>query len=159
MFEIKPYDRKWSARWYSYKHNVAALRYEIALGIRSGNIVWANGPGLAGGTNDWQIFNTGLKNMLEPNERVEADSGYSAGDPEFCLTPKGIWHPAEKDDLRNKLRARQETVNTRLTNFKAMGDVWRHGIERHALTFCAVLVIVQIQIENGNPLFEIDNYE
>ena len=147
MQEPKPFDKKMSKKWYSYKHNVAALRYEIALGIRSGDIVWANGPFPAGSKNDWQIFKSGLKEMLDPDERVEADSGYSAGDPEFCLTPKSVWHPAEKDDLRNKLRARQETVNTRLTNFQAMSVVWRHGIERHALAFRAVLVIVQIQIE------------
>jgi len=97
--------------------------------------------------------------MLSPDERVEADSGYSAGNPEFCLTPKGIWHPAEKTELQNTLRARQETVNTRLTNFKAMSDVWRHDIDRHSIAFCAVLVIVQIQIEHGNPLFDVKNYE
>ena len=97
--------------------------------------------------------------MLLPDERVEADSGYSAGDPEFCLTPRSIWHPAEKAELRNTLRARQETVNTRLTNFKAMSDVWRHGIDRHSIAFRAVLVMVQIQIEHGNPLFDVENYE
>ena len=138
---------------------MAALRYEVAVGIRSGDIVWANGPFACGRYTDWMIFNLGLKKMLLPNERVEADSGYSGGDPEFCLTPKSIWHPSEKAALRNRLRARQETVNTRLTNFKSMSDVWRHGIDRHAITFRAVLIIVQIQIEHRNPLFDIENYD
>ena len=157
--EPKPFVKKWSKRWYSFKHNVAALRYEVAIGIRSGDIVWAAGPFPAGMKTDWMIFKDGLKKMLQPDERVEADSGYVAGDPEFCLTPKGIWHPAEKQDLRNRLRARQETVNTRLTNFQAMSNVWRHGTTRHAMAFRAILVMVQIQIENGNPLFEIKDYE
>ena len=157
--EPKPFVKKWSKRWYSFKHNVAALRYEVAIGIRSGDIVWAAGPFPAGMKTDWMIFKDGLKKMLQPDERVEADSGYVAGDPEFCLTPKGIWHPAEKQDLRNRLRARQETVNTRLTNFQAMSNAWRHGTTRHAMVFRAILVLVQIQIENGNPLFEIEDYE
>ena len=38
------------------------------------------------------IFKGELLHYLDENERVEADDGYSPGDPEFVKTPSGITH-------------------------------------------------------------------
>ena len=38
--------------WYGHKFNHAAVRYEVAVSIQSGDIVWIHGPFPAGGWPD-----------------------------------------------------------------------------------------------------------
>ena len=148
--------------WFTHKFKGPGLRYEIALGIISGDIVWCNGPFPAGLHNDWDIFNNrGLRDSLEEHERVEADNGYKDGDPEVTKTPSGITHKAEKKEFRNRVRARQETVNKRVKQWGVMGNdsqAFRHDMDRHQSCFHAVLVITQLAIENGEPLFDVSEY-
>ena len=96
--EPYPFQKRWSERWSSHKFGKkAGLRYELAIAILSGEICWYNGPFPCGLYNDWKIFNEcRLRTYLEKHERVEADNGYSAGDPEVCKTPGGCFHPASK---------------------------------------------------------------
>ena len=70
--EPSPFDRK----WFSHKFNHAALRYEMALCIQTGWIVWTNGPFCAGSHSDVKIFRAGLKRELDLYECVEVDRGY-----------------------------------------------------------------------------------
>ena len=164
-FEIQephPFQLPWSKRWYSHKFKGPGLRYEVALSIIAGDIVWTNGPFPCGMKDDWQIFRDGLRNFLENDERVEADDGYGAGDPEFVKTPAGINHPIAKKAFRNCVRARQESVNQRFRQWGALGlghQVYRHDIMNHQTVFQAVVVITQVAIENGEPLFDVSNYD
>mmetsp|Transcript_20265 Transcript_20265/g.23480 ORF Transcript_20265/g.23480 Transcript_20265/m.23480 type:complete len:215 (-) Transcript_20265:73-717(-) len=96
---------------------------------------------------------------LDEGERVEADDGYSAGDPEFVKTRSGILHPQSGADVRNKVRARQETVNQRLKMFQILCKPFRHSLNKHGNVFNAVALIVQISIEQGEPLFQIEKYD
>ena len=65
--------------WYSHKFNGPALRYEVAVCIQTGWIVWTGGPFPAGDFPDLEIYRLDLKERLCEHERVEADEGY-AGD-------------------------------------------------------------------------------
>eukprot|EP00171_Calliarthron_tuberculosum_P006568 IDg6568t1 len=51
--------------WYSHKFKGPGLRYEVALAIETGEIVWVHGPFQAGAFNDVAIFRVGLKKALE----------------------------------------------------------------------------------------------
>lgn len=68
-FQIKepfPFCKKTSKVWYSEKLNAAAVRYEVALSIYNGNIVWVNGPFPAGAFTDVKIFlEEGLADSLD----------------------------------------------------------------------------------------------
>ena len=57
-----------------FKH--AALRYEVAVCIQTGDIVWINGPFRANRWPGVNIFRRNLKNKLLPGEMVEADQEY-----------------------------------------------------------------------------------
>ena len=104
--------------WYIHKNKEPGLRYEIALSILGGDICWTNGPFACGEYNDWTIFNTkGLREQLDPKERVEADDGYRAGDPEICKTPYSAFHPEEKRAMRRRVMGRQEAVNKKLRDW------------------------------------------
>jgi hypothetical protein len=67
-----PFDKK----WYSHKLNGAGVRYEVAVCIKTGDIVWVNGPYACGKYPDIVIFQDRLVNMLDRDEKVEADHGY-----------------------------------------------------------------------------------
>ena len=62
--------------WISHKFKKPGVRYELGVGIQSGDICWLNGPFPAGHFPDVVIFRMALKDELENFERVEADLGY-----------------------------------------------------------------------------------
>jgi hypothetical protein len=158
ILEPWPYSRHWSRRWYSHKFKGPGLRYEVALSILTGSICWINGPFPCGVANDWQIFKNGLLLQLDEGERVEADDGYAPGDPEFTKTPSGIYHREERNVIRRRVMARQETINKRNKQWGILSQVYRHGIEKHQSVFSAICVLTQITIDNGNPLFDTSEY-
>ena len=89
--DFQVYRQKGSYKfWYGYKFKKPGVRYEVAISIISGDIVWINGPFPCGFYNDIKIFRQGLKNMLEDGERVEVDDGYLGEAPRYVLCPKAI---------------------------------------------------------------------
>ena len=130
------------------------LRYEVAVSIIQGDIVWVNGPFACGLYNDWTIFNQfGLKDALDLNERVEADDGYRGGDPEYCKTPSGVFHDCERRAARRRVMGRQETVNRKFKEWQILNNVFRHDIKKHSMVFRAIIVITQVRINNGEKLY------
>ena len=57
---------------------------------------------------------------------------------------------------RANVRARHETVNSRLKNFEILKQVYRHDLLDHADVFRSVAVLIQLAIENGEPLFQVN---
>jgi hypothetical protein len=141
--------------FYSFKFRKSALRYEVALCILTGDIVWINGPYEAGKWNDLQIFRNSLMSHLAPNERVEADDGYVGEHPHHVKCPKGIGNLPETEYMQQRARNRQETVNKRFKVWGALKQVWRHAIELHGEVFRAIAVITQLTINSGERLFEV----
>ena len=94
--------------------------------------------------------------QLGPGEKVIADRGYK-GDTKVC-TPDDWKNEAHKKAM-SQLRARQETVNSRLKNWGCLAQIFRHGRDKHHLVTKAILAIIQISIDNGNPLFQITSYQ
>jgi hypothetical protein len=130
------------------------------MSIFGGDIVWVNGPFPCGHWPDIEIFRQGLKHVLEERERVEADDGYRGEDPLNVKVPASMCHPQEEQILlqRTVVRRRHETMNNRLKQFKILDGCFRHDIKHHGMCFHAVVVLTQLSIENGHPLFEIDDY-
>ena len=62
-----------SKSWFTQKRKTAGLRYEVAVCIQTGDIVWINGPFKCGVWNDLMIFRRDLKWKLAPGEMVETD--------------------------------------------------------------------------------------
>lgn len=127
------------------------MRYEVALSIQTGWIVWVNGPFPAGRWPDINIFRHGLKRFLFPNERVEADKGYR-GDKNIDAPQDNCPNAAQ---MRSKtlVRSRHEIVNKRLKQFNCLKNVFHHDISKHGYCFDAVAVFTQLAIEfGGEPL-------
>ena len=69
------------AVFHSHKFLGPGLRYEIALAILMGDIVWVMGPFPCGDWPNIEIFHFALKHKLGENEHVEANDGYVGKDP------------------------------------------------------------------------------
>ena len=133
----------------------SALRYELGICIRTGQLVWINGPYPAGKYNDIAIFNDVLAHCLDPYERVEADCGYR-GHADKIKCPENVGNPAENLAMQGRVRARHETFNGRLKNFEILKQVFRHDISYHGPVLRACCVLDQLMVENGEPLFSVE---
>ena len=154
-----PYSKEENKKYYSHKIKEPGLRYEVAVSIQHGDIVWINGPFICGKWNDLGIFRNGLMHYLDRNERVEADKGYAGEDPSTTKTPSGFTRVKKNLKLQGKVRARHETVNKRFKQFGALRNIFRHDMRKHSCVFRAVVCITQISINQGEPLFSINDYK
>jgi ferredoxin len=112
-----------------------------------------NGPFKAG-TPDLKIFKEhGLKDKIAPGQKIIGDNGY-VGTNGIVSTPNSH-DPPEVRHFKSRARARHESFNCRIKNFKCLDAKFHHGIPKHKICFEAVCVICQYQLENGSPLFEI----
>ena len=147
--------------YYSHKFKTLALRYEIGIAIRSSKIVWIAGPYKPGIYNDIEIFRRplGLKSMLENGERVEADDGYMGECPLHCKCPGSDTSHKNQKKMRARVRMRHEHVNERMKNYNCLNVKFRHGATRHGLAVRAIAVLVQLSMDLGEPLMDLDDYD
>ncbi|GKZ00550.1 hypothetical protein MPSEU_001007400 [Mayamaea pseudoterrestris] len=157
-FRIQQFQPFWKG-WYSHKFNGPGLRWEVALCIRTGHIVWISGPFPCGEWPDIKIFRQALKGMLGQGERVEADDGYAGECPRFVVAPIRFAESAARVALTKRVRARHETVNKRFKQWGCLKQVFRHAPSKQSSMFRSVAVVTQLAIENGEPLFNVNyNY-
>eukprot|EP00980_Cylindrotheca_fusiformis_P020427 scaffold7476_cov68-Cylindrotheca_fusiformis.AAC.4 len=147
-----------SSKWYSKKFNKAGLAYEIGIAVYHNRIVWVNGP-FPAGENDKKIFDKpeGLASRLKAHQRVIGDEGYR-GAPEKVST-RNTFDSIEVKEFKKRAKARHETINTRLKSFSILSQTFRTTgdlrLPRHKAAMEACCVIVQYELENRSPLFEI----
>ena len=127
------------------------------MALYSSNIVWTSGPHLPGKKNDITIYREALKHALLANrEMVFADSGYRG--EEGTIQEKGRGSVAERD-VATRARARHETINRRLKEWKSLSYSFRHNkghdISQHSHVFSAVLVLTQLSANFNKSLFDI----
>lgn len=148
IYEPAPFDRK----WFSHKFKGPGLRYEIGLCIQTGWIVWVNGPYPCGSHPDLKIARDWIFLELGNDEMVLADGGYNDG-RNHAETPTGLNNADQK--MKKEARARHETVNGRIKNFRILSNVYRNKIENHQTVFMTICVITQISIQAESPLFQV----
>lgn len=155
VFEPHPFN----IEMYSHKFNGPGLKYEVAVCIKTGFIVWINGPFVAG-TSDASILNNGLSNEIPEYEVVEVDGGYR-GCPKGRLPDQGINSGERKQ--KSVARGRHEVVNGRLKQFNVLASHFRHMkpnkermMERHSWCFNAIAVITQLKFESGEKTFDVE---
>ena len=111
-----------------------------------------NGPFPCGEFNDIKIFKHGLKKKLDDGEMVEADGIYRNV---HGVRSKGDFASKSDKRAKGKARARHKTGNGRLKCFRCLKETWRHPLAKHKYAFEAVVVIVQLSIESGESLNQV----
>jgi hypothetical protein len=148
--------RPFNPKWCSHKFKGPGVRYEVGLCIQTGWIVWVHGPYPCGSHPDLKIARMGVFTQLNEGEMVVADGGYRDGRV-FADTPTGMNNADQR--MKSIVRARHETVNGRIKNFRILKDIYRSNLDDHGLVFKACAVIIQIAIQTDEPLFEVVYYD
>jgi hypothetical protein len=99
-------------------------------------------------THDITIYREELKNKIPAGKRAIGDKGYR-GEPNTISTPSSR-DPEELRRFKSRARARHESFNGRIKNFKCLAERFRHGKHKHQICFEAVCVIVQYQLDMMN---------
>jgi hypothetical protein len=141
-----------SGRWYSHKFKGAGLRYEVWLCIQTGWIVWKNGPYPCGSWPDIRITRDKLVYHLHAGEKFIADCGYRDGGL-HADTPTGFRTPGQR--MKSLVRARHETINARIKNFRILSTKFRNDLSNHYMAFHAITNVLQIEIEEGGTLYSV----
>lgn len=142
--EPNPFSEKWSSHKLG---GSAGLNYEIGLSIHKPQLKWVKGPTPPGEFPDISVFRQELKNKIPPGRKVIADDGYK-GEPDI-ISLRNEFDPREIAEFKERVMARHETFNQRLKNFNCLSQRFRHGIERHKVSFEAVCVIVMYEMTYG----------
>ena len=135
----------------SHKHRHGALRYEIAVSVKTGRCVSINGP-FRGAESELTIFDSSLSKKMLPGKMGIADGGYSSRKQLSCTNVR------DREDVRafkRRVRMRHETFNGRLKNFRSLQDTFHHHQSKHGYVFDMVCVTVQYQLDCGAPLFTV----
>lgn len=141
--------------YYSHKFKRSALNYELGISVYDNALVWLNGPTKAS-EHDITLFRSqnGLKTMIPEGKRVIADRGYNSKRETAVLSTPNSSDPAEVRKFKSRARARHESFNAKIKNFRVLAECFRHNINYHSTVFEAICVICQYQLENGSPLFD-----
>lgn len=141
----------------SHKFKHAALRYEVAVAIYDEKIVWVNGPFIAGKT-DLQILRAGQKDgsgtlldRIPAGKMLVADRGYQTSQPTEIgkMAFKRNEDPSNLQKYKGRVMCRQETVNSRIKQYKVLSETFRQCDEVHEICFKAICVIIQYQLDCG----------
>ena len=146
--EIHPF----SAVYWSHKSNHAAFKYEVAVSICGGDIVWVSGPWPAA-MRDKLIFSMHLEKHLGKHEKSEMDNGYSKTDKAMIPgAAESFLHKKQK----SQARGRQENFNGRLKVFCILKHKFRgSNPDKHYIAFNAVAILVQLGQENGERMYDV----
>jgi len=130
-----------------------ALDYELGVDLYSSSIISIKGPFAAGANNDISVFRRYFMQEIPAGSRVVADKGYR-GYPDQVSWPNDLDSQQVKW-FKERSMNRHETCNSRLKKFRILDNRFRHTIAQHKTVFEAICVIVQYQMELGEPLFDI----
>jgi hypothetical protein len=130
------------------------LCYEIASNCCVWHhLVWISGPHKAS-KHDITIFREGLKHIIPAGKCTIGDTGYQ-GEPNAVSTPNRLHDAVAVKRFKGSARSRHECFNSRLKNFACLSQTFWHTPDDHKQCFVACCVILQYQMENGSPLFDV----
>ena len=143
---------KKNPKWYSHKTGGPGVNYELAISVFKNKLISISKMHKAS-VHDMPIFEAGIKDRIPEGRMAVADDGYAGDDAKVART--NSHHTPEVRKFIARARARHESFNGRIKFFAVLDNTYRHGVDTHEMCFVAVCVIVQMQIENGMPLFNV----
>ena len=148
----------------SQKFMHAGLKYEIVMHLVKPKCMAVVGPNKAG-EHDMNVFRKETKDKMltMPGKMLIADGIFKKGrkpEQQNEADMFAIPSSADPDELRkfkSQARAQHESFNGRLKFFSFLENGYRGvDIEKHGTAFKAICVIVQYQMDNGSPIFELN---
>lgn len=147
-----PFVKTFNRKHCSHKFDGPGLRCEVGVSILTGFVVWCHGP-FPAGMSDLQIIGMKLQHISQIVEKVIAGCG-SRSNPK-CVCPDDCL-----DDMHEKAmgeaRARHECICRRFEEWKILRERFRHHRSKHQEVFKAIAAIKQMEIEDGDPPFQVE---
>jgi len=133
--------------YYSGKSKKHAIKYEVAVKLETGEIVWVTG-GVPGRIHDLKLYRMGgLNNLLLPGEYLLADKAYIGG--RNVITPyRGAVSPRQRQwnhDVSSKRQIVEHTF-ARIKYFQFTQKKWRNDRALHPRLFTILCHIVNIDM-------------
>ena len=142
-------------KWCSKKFNKPAMRFELATSVYEPRCIHAK-KGERGGKHDWTIFLEELDLKVNPNKRIHGDSGYNGQNGRNKVSVPSSTDSKELAKFKSRARLRHETFNGKIKKFACTSSTFRHSVEKQDMSFRAVVVIIQYQLDNGEQtLFDV----
>jgi IS5 family transposase len=150
--------KKKNPKWFSKKLKRAGLGYELALHLFEDQIVHASTH--AASIHDIKKARKKLVPKIPEGKRVIADRGYFSKELMHIFATPNAQDSEKVKTFKKDARARQETLNSRLSQYGCIDQIFRHGVEKHEVCFMACLVMTQYAIEDtgydsGEPLMSL----
>lgn len=136
--------------YYSHNLNRSGLRYGIGLSIATGDIVWAYGGYPCGEYPDLLLAWEAYLPSIDDGEMTVSDNGYQ--DPNYFIFPRMFPGSAQH---QKEILSRHETINSRLKQFNVLKEPFRGLLDTHTNCFHAVVNIVQVMIDCGENLYQL----
>ncbi len=76
--------------------------------------------------------------------------------PKKVKCPGCASNPTENQAMQNWVRTRHKSLNGQLKNWAILTLLYHHDLMEHGNVFWAIIVIMQISINVGEKLFEVD---
>ena len=147
-------------RNYSHKFHLPGRNHEIAIDLWQSRCVHCKVSDRAS-VPDLTAFRQELRGKMAPGKRLIADKGYISfrnNEHDIIAFPNPLDTPAVKD-FKDRARARHETFNKRLKDFKCLKHSFTQGVDKQQACFFAAVVLTQYAIEDtgpfGEPLFSL----
>jgi len=93
-----------------------------------------------------------LANKIPEGKRILADSALKGSKKASVRMPG---NSLATKQFKARAQARHETIFKRFKDFGILRQRFRHGFHQHKMVLDAVAVVVQYDMENGHPLFDV----
>ena len=109
----------------------------------------------AGAWLDLNILQRVSKYHLDKNEWVKINDWCRGESPGKVKCTASSTNPAENEAVQQCVCNRQETVNKCFEQSEIIATQYRHDVCDCAHVFCAIMVLTQVWMENGEPLIPV----
>ena len=109
-----------------------------------------------GGENDKTLLEeSGGLEKIPIGKLAIVDRGYINQRNKDKLSWPNLYDSPEVNNFKSRVRLRHETFNRRLKDFNMLSERFQHNLDKHKAAFEAIVVIVQYQMDNGSPIFDV----
>lgn len=140
---------------FSFKHHRAGHNVQVVLHCFLDKImdvfIARGGQNDMGNVNDSQMYH-----KIPAGKRCVVDGGYVGKLDKF--SGYNQFDSEEVKHFKKRVKARHETINKRMNDYRVMDDQWRHNRDKFPACVRAVAILIQCGLEDtdpesANPLF------
>jgi hypothetical protein len=137
------------------KHHHAGCKWQIALSVQTSKCVHIFGPCRGGMGDKTMLKRSGVLDLLKNGKVAIVDRGYINEENRHKLSWPNPHDSKAVNNFKARARLRHESFNGRMCCFDILSHEFRQSEEKHGIAFLAVATIVQYQMDNGSPLYDV----